>query len=228
MAENCRSFLSLKPTLPGLMRYLSSASAQAGMIGQQLVADVMEVADDRHVDADLEQPLLDLRHGGGGLVAVDRDAHDLGAGARQRRHLARRSRRHRRCRCWSSTAPRPARRRRPSHCRPEPAPNGASPPALPASCIACSMARHIALPGPVDEYQPGRHQHHGKRKSRRQRLAQHQMAGRDPEKRRQKCEGREAAGRELHDQREPQAEGRADHDGLIGERAERHAPTAWP
>ena len=30
MAENWRSFLSLKPTLPGLMRYLSSASAQPG------------------------------------------------------------------------------------------------------------------------------------------------------------------------------------------------------
>ena len=51
------------------------------MIGQQLVADVVEVADERHVAADLEQPLLDVRHGGGGLVAVDRDAHDLGAGA---------------------------------------------------------------------------------------------------------------------------------------------------
>ena len=30
MAPNWRSFFSLKPTLPGLMRYLSSASAQAG------------------------------------------------------------------------------------------------------------------------------------------------------------------------------------------------------
>ena len=39
----------------------------------------------------LEQPLLDMRHGGGGLVAIDGDAHDLGAGARQRRHLRGRS-----------------------------------------------------------------------------------------------------------------------------------------
>ena len=30
MSENCLSFLSLKPTLPGLMRYFASASAQAG------------------------------------------------------------------------------------------------------------------------------------------------------------------------------------------------------
>ncbi len=49
----------------------------------------MEVADDRHGDVHLRQPLLDARHGGGRLVAVDRDAHQLGAGARQRRHLLR-------------------------------------------------------------------------------------------------------------------------------------------
>jgi hypothetical protein len=30
MSANCLSFLSLKPTLPGLMRYFASASAQAG------------------------------------------------------------------------------------------------------------------------------------------------------------------------------------------------------
>ena len=59
------------------------------MIGEQLVADVMEVADQRHGDAELREPVADLRHRGGGLVAVDRDAHDLGAGVRQRRDLAR-------------------------------------------------------------------------------------------------------------------------------------------
>ena len=58
------------------------------MLGEQLVADVVEIADDRHRHADLEQALLDVRHGGGGLVAVDRDAHDLGTGGRQRRDLA--------------------------------------------------------------------------------------------------------------------------------------------
>ena len=36
MAENCRSFLSLKPTLPGLMRYLARASAQAGWSASSL------------------------------------------------------------------------------------------------------------------------------------------------------------------------------------------------
>ena len=36
MAANWRSFLSLKPTLPGLMRYLSSASAAAGLSASSL------------------------------------------------------------------------------------------------------------------------------------------------------------------------------------------------
>ena len=61
----------------------------AGMIGQELVPDVMEVADQRHRHAELGEPLLDARHGGGRLVAVDRDAHQFRAGTRQRRHLAR-------------------------------------------------------------------------------------------------------------------------------------------
>ena len=57
------------------------------MIGKELVADIVEVADDRHVDAHAQQPLLDVRHGGGGFVAVDGDAHHFRAGARQRRDL---------------------------------------------------------------------------------------------------------------------------------------------
>ena len=59
------------------------------MIGEELVTDVMEVADDRHIDALLEQLLLDVRDGGSGLVAVDGDAHDLRAGARERSNLRR-------------------------------------------------------------------------------------------------------------------------------------------
>ncbi len=57
------------------------------MIGEQLVADVVEVADQRHVDAELREPVADMRHRGGGLVAIDRDAHELGAGMRQRGDL---------------------------------------------------------------------------------------------------------------------------------------------
>jgi hypothetical protein len=47
------------PTLPGLMRYLDSACAQAGWLGQQLVAVVVEVADQRHVDAHAVELLAD-------------------------------------------------------------------------------------------------------------------------------------------------------------------------
>ena len=57
------------------------------MIGEQRVADVVEVADQRHVHAHLQELVLDVRHGGRRLVAVDRDAHDLRAGARERRDL---------------------------------------------------------------------------------------------------------------------------------------------
>ena len=42
----------------------------------------------RHGDADAAQPIADVRHGRRRLVAIDRDAHQLGAGLRQRRDLA--------------------------------------------------------------------------------------------------------------------------------------------
>ena len=89
MAANCRSFFSLKPTLPGLMRYLSSACGAGRMIGEELVADVMKVPDDRDVDPELEEPFLDMRHGSRRLVAVDGDAHDFRTCSRELRHLPR-------------------------------------------------------------------------------------------------------------------------------------------
>ncbi|MEY9628014.1 hypothetical protein ABIA27_003049 [Sinorhizobium fredii] len=47
----------------------------------------MEVADERHVQAELQQPLADLRHGGGTFVAVDGNPHQLGTRLVERRHL---------------------------------------------------------------------------------------------------------------------------------------------
>ena len=41
----------------------------------------MEIADERHAHAALRKPVADMRHGLGRLVAIDRDAHQLGAGA---------------------------------------------------------------------------------------------------------------------------------------------------
>ena len=60
------------------------------MIGQQLVADIMEIADQRHGDAEPVQTVADARDGGRGLVAVDGDADDFGTGARERRDLSHR------------------------------------------------------------------------------------------------------------------------------------------
>jgi len=59
------------------------------MIGKQFVADVMEVADERHLHAHLAELVPDVRDGSRRLVAVYRDAHQLGAGAGECGHLAR-------------------------------------------------------------------------------------------------------------------------------------------
>ena len=96
MVANCSSRRLPVPTLPGLMRYLSSASAQSGISRQQQVAVVVEIADERRGDARVEHPLLDLGHGGRRLGHVDRDAHHLGPGFGQLDALPRGRRRVRR------------------------------------------------------------------------------------------------------------------------------------
>ena len=57
------------------------------MLGQQRVAVVVEVADERHGETAGAEAVADMRHGGGRLVAIDGDAHDLRAGAGKRRDL---------------------------------------------------------------------------------------------------------------------------------------------
>ncbi|MOA30946.1 hypothetical protein D3C78_1520720 [compost metagenome] len=47
----------------------------------------MEIADQRHVHAETQQPLADFRHGGSALIAVDGDAHHFRTGLEKRRHL---------------------------------------------------------------------------------------------------------------------------------------------
>ena len=61
------------------------------MIGEQLVADVMEITDQRNAHAKLGEPLLDARYSGGCFIAIDGNAHELGASSCQRRDLPRRS-----------------------------------------------------------------------------------------------------------------------------------------
>ena len=59
-----------------------------GVIGQELMADIVKIADQRHEASDAGEPLLDLRHGGGGFVTVDGDTHHFGASAGERCDLA--------------------------------------------------------------------------------------------------------------------------------------------
>ena len=60
------------------------------IFGEELVSDIVEVPDDRHIDAPLEKALLDVGHSGSRFVAVDRDANDLRTCPRQIRYLPRR------------------------------------------------------------------------------------------------------------------------------------------
>ncbi|MHC2672230.1 hypothetical protein ACVI1J_004393 [Bradyrhizobium diazoefficiens] len=59
-----------------------------GRIGrEQLVADIMEVADQGRGDAALGEAVTDVRDGGRGLLAIHGDADHFGAGARERCNL---------------------------------------------------------------------------------------------------------------------------------------------
>ena len=81
--SSCR----LAPTLPGLMRYLASVARHLRVLDQQLVAVVVEVADDRDANAQVVELAPDLRHGARGAIVVDRDAHELGACVGERGNL---------------------------------------------------------------------------------------------------------------------------------------------
>ena len=51
-----------------------------GIPGQEQVAVVVEVADERRLASGVEHPPLDLGHRGGGLGEIDRDPHHVGSG----------------------------------------------------------------------------------------------------------------------------------------------------
>ena len=60
----------------------------AGRMGlQQFVAVEVEITDQRNRDPALGEAVADVRYRCGGLLGVDRDAHDLGAGTCERTHL---------------------------------------------------------------------------------------------------------------------------------------------
>ena len=74
------------------------------VLGQQLVAVVVEVADDRHVDAEAADLADHLGHRGRRLLRVDRHPHRAASPRAPAGRPGSRSRPGRPCRCWSSTA----------------------------------------------------------------------------------------------------------------------------
>ena len=79
--------LVLEADIAGIDAVFGESFGASRILGEQRVAVIVEVADQRRVHAQDVEPLADVRHGRRGLGAVDGDAHELGAGARQRRDL---------------------------------------------------------------------------------------------------------------------------------------------
>ena len=80
-------FLFLKADVAGIDAILVERLGAGGVIGEQLVPDVVKIADDRHIDVHAQQPLLDVRHGGSRLVTIDGYADELRARTRKRGYL---------------------------------------------------------------------------------------------------------------------------------------------
>ena len=73
--------VALRPDVARVDPVLREGLRHLRVLDQELVAVVVEVADDRDVDAEVVASLRDhLRDGRGGLVGVDRDADELRAG----------------------------------------------------------------------------------------------------------------------------------------------------
>ena len=79
--------LVLEADIAGVDAVFGESFSAGRMLGEQRVAVIVEVADQRHVDAARVELVADMRHGGGSLVAVHGDAHELRAGAGKGRDL---------------------------------------------------------------------------------------------------------------------------------------------
>ncbi len=82
--------LVLEADIAGIDAIFGERRRASRMLFQQRVAVIVEVADQRRLEPKNVEPLADVRYGGGGLGAIHGDAHQLRAGARQRRDLRRR------------------------------------------------------------------------------------------------------------------------------------------
>ena len=75
--------MALRADVAGVDPVLGQGRGHLRVVHEQLVAVVVEVADDRHVDAEAPDLADHLRHGGGRFVRVDRHADELRTGVRQ-------------------------------------------------------------------------------------------------------------------------------------------------
>ena len=87
----------------GIDAVLVQCRGRCGIFGEQHVAVVVEIADERGFAAGVQHALLDLGHGRGGFGHVHRDAHQLGASLRQLDALLRGALRRPPYLYWSST-----------------------------------------------------------------------------------------------------------------------------
>ena len=75
--------------VPGIDAVFGQRRGTVRVLEQQLVAVEVEIADQGHGAAERVKPIANMRHGGGGLRGVDRNAHQFRAGRRQLRALIR-------------------------------------------------------------------------------------------------------------------------------------------
>ena len=75
--------VALRPDVAGIDPVLRERRGHLRILDQELVAVVVEVADDRHVHAEATDLADHLGDGGGGCVGVDRDPDQLRAGVRE-------------------------------------------------------------------------------------------------------------------------------------------------
>ena len=80
-------FLFAKTHIAGVDAIFVERLRAIGMIGEQLVPDIVKISHQRRGDAHFQEPLFNVRHGERGLGAVNRDTHDLRACACEVRHL---------------------------------------------------------------------------------------------------------------------------------------------
>ena len=119
IVANCSSRRAPVPTLPGLIRYLSSACGAVGILRQQQVAVVVEVADEGRVTpaSSIRCLISGTAAAASGMLTVTRTISEPARASSMHcwPWTARPP-----CRCSSSTGRRRARRRRPGRCRPGP------------------------------------------------------------------------------------------------------------